>query len=431
MLQTLIRIDTTNPPGNEAGAAEFLESVMKGAALETEMVVHPSGRPTAIGRIPGPTDRPALVLLSHTDVVGVEADSWQRDPFGAEIAAGFVWGRGALDMKSITVMHVMAANALAVSGATPRREVIVVAVPDEEAGGEAGARWLLDEHPHRVGFGDRPPPDVVGEGAFGVSGILDIPVVAVALAEKSALWLEVRATGEPGHGSLPPSRQALLELTSLVEDVSGFRSARIHPVMRKQFRELGNRGLGAKGRIFRALGSRGGGAFARLMARKLRSSGIVGVLISDAVTPTQIHGGYKQNVVPGEAVASFDCRLLPDTDPDAVVAAIRKRADKAGAAVTEISRHSGPVTEAGQLFDLIRNATRGPFSDAIVVPTISPAMTDVRYFRTKGAAGYGWVPLVIEPELIGTIHGHNERIPIEGFFSAVDGMARLVRDAAT
>ena len=145
------------------------------------------------------------MLLSHSDVVPVEEQRWTRDPFGAELVDGFMWGRGALDMKSITVMHAVAAAQLAASGATPDREVIVTLVGDEEAGGDHGARWLLEDHPELVGFGDhRPAPEVLGEGAYGIDAGLDRPVTPIALGEKTALWFDIVATGDSGHGALPP-----------------------------------------------------------------------------------------------------------------------------------------------------------------------------------------------------------------------------------
>ena len=139
----------------------------------------------------GPSDRPALVLLSHTDVVGVEQEKWAQDPFGGDVEDGAIWGRGALDMKGIAVMHAMAAIELATSKATPAREVIVVAVADEEAGGEEGAAWLARERPEAFGFGDgRPPPEVLGEGAFGLIWILlYFPVIVQCRVSQSTAML--------------------------------------------------------------------------------------------------------------------------------------------------------------------------------------------------------------------------------------------------
>jgi acetylornithine deacetylase/succinyl-diaminopimelate desuccinylase-like protein len=151
LLQDLLRTRTVNPPGEEAAAAGILEAYLSAAGLKTKILDSPQGRSSLIARLEGPHDRPALVLLSHSDVVPVEEEKWSRDPFGAEVADGFIWGRGALDMKSIAVMHAVAVAELAGSKRAPTREVILVMAADEEAGGGEGARWLVEEHSDRVG----------------------------------------------------------------------------------------------------------------------------------------------------------------------------------------------------------------------------------------------------------------------------------------
>jgi acetylornithine deacetylase/succinyl-diaminopimelate desuccinylase-like protein len=417
LLQELVRIDTTNPPGNETEAAELLEADLRRAGLEVELFSDPDGRTSLVGRVPGPRDVPALVLLSHLDVVGVEPQSWTHDPFGAEVADGFVWGRGTLDMKGITAMHVGAVKELATSDATPSREVLVVAVADEEAGGVHGARWLLEEHPGKVGFRDGLAPDVLGEGAFGLSGVLDRPVMPVARGEKSALWIELRATGEPGHGGLPPIDQAPRKLVKAIDKVAGYRPPRLHHVMREQFQILAENASSPNSRLFKVLASKAGRAAVVALSKPLRERGAIGSLLSDTVTPTEISAGYKYNVVPGDATASLDVRLLPDTEVDDFLSTLRKKTDRLGVTVEVKSRHGGPVSERGHLYDLLMEASR-PLG--LPLPSLSPAITDVRYFRARGATGYGWVPLVLSPDLLGTIHGHDERVAVEDFERAVE-----------
>jgi acetylornithine deacetylase/succinyl-diaminopimelate desuccinylase-like protein len=417
LLQQLVRIDTTNPPGNETEAAELLEADLRSAGLEVELYSDPDGRTSLVGRVPGPRDVPALVLLSHLDVVGVEPQRWSRDPFGAEVADGFVWGRGTLDMKGITAMHAAAAKELATSDASPTREVLVVAVADEEAGGVHGARWLVEERPGEVGFHDGLVPDVLGEGAFGLSGVLDRPVMPVARGEKSAVWIELKATGEPGHGGLPPLDQAPHKLVKAVDKVAGYRPPRVHHVMREQFQILAENAPSPNSNLFKVLASGAGRAAAIALSRPLRERGAIGSLLSDTVTPTQISAGYKHNVVPGDATASLDVRLLPDTDVDDFLSTLRKKVAGFGVTVEVRSRQGGPVSERGHLYDLLMEASR-PLG--LPIPSLSPAITDVRYFRAKGATGYGWVPLVLSPELLATIHGHDERVAVEDFERAVE-----------
>jgi acetylornithine deacetylase/succinyl-diaminopimelate desuccinylase-like protein len=432
LLRELLCIDTTNPPGREAPAAELLEARLTKAGLSCELHKSPGGRPNLVARLEGPRDVPALVLLSHTDVVGVEREHWSHDPFGGEIDEGFVWGRGALDMKAIAAMHVEAAAAVVRDAATVAREVIVVAVADEEAGGSEGAAWLTREHAEGLGFGDdRPAPEVLGEGAFGLQDIVDRPVMPVAFGEKTAVWLDVTAHGDPGHGALPPLRQAPVQLAHATAALAGFRRPRVHPVMAEQMRLLAPMAGPARRNVMRLLAGRAGNHAVRALHGVLARSGPVRTLLADSVTPTQIAAGYKNNVVPSTAKASFDCRILPDTSVEEFAEDLRKRASIYEVDIEIRRSHGGPVSGRTRLFDAIAGACGAMRERPIVVPTLSPGFTDVRHFRALGATGYGWAPVVLSSDLLSTIHGHDERIEVEAFHQGVDVMKRLVLDVST
>jgi acetylornithine deacetylase/succinyl-diaminopimelate desuccinylase-like protein len=364
--------------------------------------------------------------------VGVEREHWSHDPFGGELDDGFVWGRGALDMKAIAAMHAEAAAALAQEAGTLTREVIVVAVADEEAGGGEGASWLTKEHAERLGFGDdRPAPEVLGEGAFGLQDIVDRPVMPVAFGEKTAVWLDVTAHGDPGHGALPPLRQAPVQLAHATAALSGFRRPRVHPVMAEQMRRLAPFAGPARRRVMQLLAGPAGRHAVRALHGVLARSGPVGTLLADSVTPTQIATGYKNNVVPSTAKASFDCRILPDRNVEEFADDLRKRAAIYEVDIEVRKSHGGPVSSHTRLFDAIAEACAAMRERPIVVPTLSPGFTDVRHFRRLGATGYGWAPVVLSADLLSTIHGHDERIDIEAFEQGVDVTTRLVRAVST
>lgn len=432
LLRDLIRLRTVNPPGDEAPVAAALRGFLADAGLETEILVSPGGRSSLVARLRGPRDRPALVLLSHSDVVPVEEDRWTRDPFGAEIVDGALWGRGSLDMKGIAVMHAVAASEIARSGRVPSREVIVVVAADEEAAGGEGARWLVDEHAAKVGFAEgQPPPEVISEGSYGLSGMLRSPVVPIALGEKTAVWFEILCTGDAGHGALPPQRQAAVNIAALVGKVGGFGKPRVHPVMREQFAAIAPAASGSAAAVLRALASPVGPAVAGAVAAQLRKASALGLLLSDSVTPTTISAGYKKNVVPGEARVAFDSRLLPDTDVDAFLAGVERAARRRGGRVVDVVHAGyGPVSERGPLYPILAEASRQLAPGAIPGPTISPVITDLRFFRARGATGYGWCPLVLTPELLAGVHGHDERVPVADFERAVAVMTDVVRRAA-
>jgi acetylornithine deacetylase/succinyl-diaminopimelate desuccinylase-like protein len=431
LLRELLRVRTINPPGDEEEAAALVEAYLSDAGLETQILISPEGRPNLVARLAGPTDHPGLVLLSHSDVVPVEEENWSRDPFGGELAEGFIWGRGALDMKSICVMHAVAAAELARSGHTPSREVIVVVAADEETGGGEGGRWLLDEHATRVGFGHGPPPEVLGEGAYGLTGMLERPVIPIALGEKTAVWFDVIAEGDPGHGALPPQRQAPVNLANLIDDIAGFGTPRVHPVMQEQFSTLTGATSRTAAAVFRGLASPAGGAVARAIAPRLRKAGVLGLLLSDSTTPTGLKAGYKSNVVPAEARASFDCRLLPDTDIDGFVSSVDKKARRRGGRVANVEHKGhGPVSGKGPLFEILERVSADLVRGAATTVSLSPGITDVRFFRSRGATGYGWCPLVLTAEQLATVHGHDERVGVEDFERAVSAMTDVVHRAS-
>jgi carboxypeptidase PM20D1 len=273
---------------------------------------------------------------------------------------------------------------------------------------------------------------VIGEGAYGISGLLPRPVLPIALGEKTAVWFDVLATGEPGHGGLPPARQALVNLSAMVSQIAGFGTPRVHPVMREQFTTLASAASGAPAAAFRALSSPAGAAASRVIAPRLRKAGALGLLLSDSITPTVMAGGYKSNVVPGEARASFDCRLLPDTDVDGFVSSIDRKARRRGGRVANVVRGGhGPVSGKGPLFEILVQASAQVAPDAIPTASLSPAITDLRFFRARGATGYSWAPMVLTPELLATIHGHNERVRVADFERAVAIMSDVVRRACT
>lgn len=434
LLAQLVRIPSITPdPDGEGAVAEVLRARLDHAGLDTSIERSPGGRPNLVARLEGPTDRAPLVLLSHTDTVPVEEDAWRHDPFGGEVVDGELWGRGTLDMKGVAVLHVDAVAALAASGATPTREVVVVAVADEEAGGAEGAEWLVRERGELVGFREEsPPPEVVGEGGFGLSGILDRPIMPLVLGEKGPLGVRARATGTPGHGSMPPEDQAVRALARFVEDVAGPRPARLHPVMREQFAVLGEAVDGVEGHLFSALAGPAGPSVLRLVAGQLRRrGGAMGHLIADTVTPTRLDAGYAFNVVPGEATATFDCRLLPDTEPEDVLAWLARAGRGAGVQVEELHRWQSPVSRRTEVVELAGEVSTQLPSAPVVVPSLTPGTTDVRWFRARGANGLGWVPLVLSPEQLAGFHGHDERVPIDELHRAQQAMDDLVARACT
>ena len=198
--------------------------------------------------------------------------------------------------------------------------------------------------------------------------------------------------------------------------------------MREQFQALAGI-AGSRSALFRLLGSPAGSAAVQALAPRLRTSaGAIGHLIADTVTPTQLHAGHRSNVVPGEARATLDCRLLPDEDVAGFVARLNRLFP--GVDVRETARAGGPVSGRGGLYRILEEVSRGLASRPLCVPSLTPALTDLRLLRARGAAAYGWVPAILSPELLATVHGHDERMPVDELESAVAAMTRVVLRAA-
>ena len=401
-----LRIDTTNPPGNEAPAAAFLAGILEEAGVESTVLESESGRASLVARLPGRAGR-GLALLHHSDVVPAEASEWSVDPFAGEIRDGYLWGRGAIDMKGMGVMQLMTVLALAREKVPLERDVVFVAVADEEAGGLMGAAWLTREHPELVAC-----TDVINKGGYGLSEMKP-PLMACALSEKALLWVRLSARGTPGHGSMPPDDQAAGKLLAALADLAAHPPAmRVSPLVERTFRAMAAEASPARRRaiqvMLRPQARRLLPVVARRMPRHQRA------LLGDTVTITRIAAGDKENVVPGSATATLDCRLLPSTDPEEFFAALCVRLERHGV-TAEIAFSDGPhgISE-GPLFPLLREVCEKAFPDVAFAPVLCPAFTDSRYFRQLGADAYGLVPVMLSNTELATFHGIDERIPLDG-----------------
>jgi acetylornithine deacetylase/succinyl-diaminopimelate desuccinylase-like protein len=425
-----LRIDTTNPPGNERPAADLLGKILEDAGLEPTIVESDPGRASLVARLPGrpgargvPDDSGrGLILLHHLDVVPAEASEWSVDPFGAEIRDGCLWGRGAIDMKSVGVMQLMAVLALARAGTPLERDVVYVAVADEEAGGLLGAAFLTQQHPDLVAG-----TDVINEGGYGLADT-DPPLMACALSEKALLWVRLTARGTPGHGSMPPDDQAIGKLLAALSDLAADPPAlHISPLVERTFRALAARSGPARRRVLEGLLQPRAQpllpGLARTMPRHSRA------LLGDVISITRVTSGYKENVVPGTAEATLDCRLLPETDPDEFFRTLTDRMAGHGV-TTEVAFSDGPHgTSEGPLFPLLEEVCSGAFPDAVFAPVLCPAFTDSRYFRQLGADAYGLVPVMLSDAELATFHGIDERIPLDGLRRGCEVMHEIVTRA--
>jgi acetylornithine deacetylase/succinyl-diaminopimelate desuccinylase-like protein len=387
-LRALVRLDTTNPPGNERLAADYLGAAFTHDSIDFVVIEPQPARTSLVARVAGrDRSRPPLMLSSHTDVVGVEAGRWTRDPFGAEVADGCVWGRGSIDMKSKTAMDLGLALALKRAGALPACDLIVAAVADEEAGSELGARHLVERHPDLVRAGY-----VLNETGGFTLHLGERRFYPIQVAEKGFVTVKLTVTGTPGHGSMPRADTAIAWLADLLGRITRTpMPRRVTPLMRRMLADLG--------------------------IAPDKAPPLFRPMLSNTVTPTILHAGYKDNVIPGEAWVILDGRTLPGEDERSFLLELR---DIVGPdPVLEVIK-TGPPVEASPdtpLFDIIKARTEAADPGARAIPWMLPGATDSKFYAQLGAVCYGFAPVRLDPRMpFGSLyHGNDERMPIEGF----------------
>ncbi len=399
ILRAYLRIDTTNPPGNETPAARYLGGLMEAEGIAVEYIECAPGREAVVGRLPGDGSKRGLMLGNHTDVVPVEADYWTKPPFEGVVEDGRVYGRGAMDMKSCGVMQLITLLLLKRQGMPLTRDVVFVGVPDEEAGGALGMGWLCE---HRSDVVD--VEYALNEGASGRT-TNGRTLFSVATNEKFGSGLRLTAVGRPGHGSFVHEDNSMIRLArALVRLEEWDRGVTYIPDSRTYLARLTQVG------IFQA----GDEAAAETLIRE-RSG--MRAMFMNTLNVTVVRAGVKQNVLPARSEALLDCRLLPGQDPEAWRQEVERVIDDPSITV-EFAAGRVPVQQPQvewdtELFHAIEQSIHAAMEDAVVTPSMTIGITDSRYLRARGVIAYGFIPAVFSTEENRTFHGNDEFITIE------------------
>jgi acetylornithine deacetylase/succinyl-diaminopimelate desuccinylase-like protein len=422
-LQAYIRVDTTNPPGNEAAGVQFFKAIFDAEGIRYETAESAPGRGNIWARLDG-GDEPSLVLLHHMDVVPANKASWVTDPLSGEIRDGYVYGRGALDTKSSGILHLAAFLALHRSRVPLKRDVVFMATADEEAGGFYGVGWLVKHRPElfrNVGF-------VINEGGGGRrhAGRTQF---GVEVTQKVPYWLRLTARGEPGHGSMPRPASSVTDLIAALERLRRHEfEPRVVPAVQAYFKGIAPAAPPAWSERFADIGEavRTPGVVAELQ----RHDPALHTLVRNTCSITRLGGSDKINVVPGEAWAEIDCRLLPDQNPSVFLAELGQVLG-AGIEMETIMAFTPAVsTTDTELYRTIEAVCREAFPEAPVLPAVLGGFTDSHFVRDLGITAYGFTPIVVPFEDEQSIHGNNERIPVESVRQGVSMMVEIVRRVA-
>lgn len=421
-LSRYVQFDTTNPPGNEMPAAQWLRDQLVGRGITMDVTVYEPapGRGLVLAHIPGREPLKPLLINHHIDVVAAEPTQWTHPPFGGVVADGFVWGRGTLDTKSLGIFFLLALESLLKEGIRFRRPIIFLAVPDEETGGSQGMRWLVERHLTTVD-----PEWVWDEGSGGFKGVFGPAVMfTVAVAEKQMQHLRLVATGEPGHGAMPHSNNANVTLLNALRRVlDSPRPMRVNAISGTMFKAI------ARAQKFPAsvlLSNLANPLMLRLAAGRLAADKLTNAILRDTISLNVLNAGYKVNVIPERAEAQIDCRLLPDTDADEFHRWLRERIadDRVKVEIMESSPPSGVAPLDGQFYQAVTKTVQRYVPEAAIFPLLVPGGTDGRYFRQRGYAAYGFGPVILERADISRVHGIDERISLENLLLGI----RMTRD---
>jgi acetylornithine deacetylase/succinyl-diaminopimelate desuccinylase-like protein len=409
LLQRMIPIDTTNPPGNETKLAEWIQAYLARFGIASEVLESAPGRGNLIARLKGSGEKEPILLLGHLDVVPADPAEWATDPFQPAIADGYLYGRGAMDMKGMVAMEVAAFVRLKSLESELRGDVILALVADEESGGKFGAQWLVENHWDKV-----QAAFVLNEGSIGLMRE-EIRLYPIQVAEKGLAWMKLSASGTSGHGAMPIRENAVLILMNGLERLSRTRQPILKtPIVDEFLKRLAARFSFPRSFLLRHFFSwpirR---SVDRFFAGKIEKEKTLNAMVRNTVTPTVLSAGNKTNVIPARAEAQIDARILPGETPEGFRQKVEAIVDDPRIKV-ELITQSLPTESPFQTpyFEALEATIRSQDPDALIAPYISPGGTDNRFFREKGIVSYGLIPAVITPEDLGGLHGKNERIPL-------------------
>jgi acetylornithine deacetylase/succinyl-diaminopimelate desuccinylase-like protein len=423
LLQRLIQFDTTNPPGNEAACAAYIRDLLQAAGCEATLIETGPNRANVVARLRGQGRAPALLLYGHMDVVTTEHQPWTRPPFAGEVADGFVWGRGALDMKGPLAMLLAAFLKAKAENLPLAGDVIFAAVADEEHSGSFGMKYLVEQRPELFA-GVR---YALGEfGGFNLS-VAGQRFYAIMVSEKQFCSLRATFRGPGGHGSMPLQGGAMAKLGRALQRLDGHSlPVNISPATRVMVETMAGHVSAPVGLVLR-----------QLLNPQLSSSvlGLLGPmgkpfnsLVRNTVSPTIVHGGDKINVIPAEVAVELDGRMVPGFKAEDFVAEVQAALGE-DAEVTVTWHDPGPAAPDMGWFDTLGQILTETDPGSFAVPLVLPGVTDARFLTRLGIQTYGFTPMRLPPDLdfISSIHSADERIPVEALDFGVQAIYKALQ----
>jgi acetylornithine deacetylase/succinyl-diaminopimelate desuccinylase-like protein len=429
--QAVLRFDTSDPPGNERPAAEYLKQVLEREGIATKVFELEPNRPNVVARIPGSGKKRPLLLMAHTDVVNVDPAKWTFPPFSATRSGGYVYGRGTVDDKDNVAAALMTMLLLKRSGVALDRDVIFLAEAGEEGSTRVGIQFMAQQH-----FAEIDAEYCLAEGGSVLRTGGRVRYASVQTAEKIPHAIMLTATGTAGHGSVPLESNSILKLTQAVVAVAAWKPPiQLNDTTRTYFSRLAAISLPADAARYRALIGTDAKAAQDAVDYFAKADPRFAAMVRSSISPNIIQGGYRVNVIPSEAKATLDVRLLSGQDPEAFLSEVRNVVNDPAIQVEWIKRDVRPATPSARLDSEVFKVLESAFArhyDTAVLPTMSTGATDMAYLRAKGIQCYGVGPALDAedgPKGFGA-HSDQERILESELHKFVRFHYEVVRDLA-
>ncbi len=429
-LADLIKINTSNPPGNETPVAKYIAAIFQKEGIANEVVEITPGRSIVIGRLqagPLPDPANALLLLAHQDTVGVDPKKWTVDPFAAIVRDGYLYGRGTIDDKGLLAANIATMVALKRTGARLGRDVIFLATDDEEQGGAASIKTVIDKYWDKIACAY-----ALNEGGRILIKDGKVQYVGIQASEKISYNVIVTATGPSGHGSIPRPENAVVHLAAAIAKLGTYQvPAQPNTITRRYFEQLAKIEDDDIAKWMRALEQP---ERADLAVKHLSEENLTwNSMLRDSISPTMMQAGFRNNVIPSEATANLNVRMLPGHSIDELIGQLGKIVSDPQIRFQLAPDHgeNAPSSEiSSALYKTIERITPQDFPGAIALPFLSTWATDSASLRLHKVQAYGLAPFPLTEDDSARMHGDDERIPLESFRKGVAFLYHVVSDFA-
>ncbi len=427
-LQGLLRINTTNPPGNEMAAAKYIAGILDREGIHSEVFETSPGRGFLVARLSAsavPDPSRALLLMGHLDVVGVDKTKWAVDPFGAVIQGNYLYGRGAIDDKGMLIAEVAALVQLKRSNARLNRDVILLAEGDEEAGGTAGMKIVVEKYWDKIAAGF-----ALNEGGHVISKNGKVQYIGVQATEKVSNSVDVIAKGTSGHASVPRADNPVSHLAAAIAKIAAYETpVQFNSVTRAYFAGIAPVEDDETGKWMRALETSDRGEHAAKWISSASPSW--NSMLRDTIAPTMLQAGVRNNVVPSEARGVINIRLLPGNQLDPLLGKLTQLVNDPQVRF-EVQPGAGEQAPSSSvtsdLYKTIVQTAAKQFPGTPVVPYMSTGATDSIPLRLRNVQAYGLLPFALSDEDILRMHADDERIPVDSFRTGVGFLYAIVSD---